>query len=166
MNGGDTQSQAPPVSSSVSRGFDELIEGATIVSPGRTVTETDIVLFAGLTGDFNPQHTDAVWAAETPFGQRIAHGLLVVSYAVGLMPLDARRVIALRRLDKVVFKRPVRIGDTIRVEARISRLRPADATADTLKWDLKVIRDDDQTVLTAKIDLLWRRASAVAEPVS
>jgi 3-hydroxybutyryl-CoA dehydratase len=154
------------VSASVSSGSGELVEGATIASLGRTVTETDVVLFGTLTGDLNPQHMDAAWAAGTPFGQRIAHGLLVVSYAVGLMPIDAGRVIALRRLDKVVFKRPVRIGDTIRVEARISRLRPADATADTLKWDLKVIRDDDQTVLTAKIDLLWRRASAVAEPVS
>ncbi len=153
------------MSSSPSRGSGELVEGATIVSRGRTVTEADVVLFAGLTGDFNPQHTDAVWAAGTPFGQRIAHGLLVVSYALGLLPIDAGRVIALRRLDKVVFKRPVRIGDTIRVEARVSRLRPADAEADTLKWDLKVIRDDDQTALTAKIDLLWRRASAVPEPV-
>jgi 3-hydroxybutyryl-CoA dehydratase len=144
----------------------DLVEGATIVSPGRTVTETDIVLFGTLTGDLNPQHTDAVWAAGTAFGERIAHGLLVVSYAVALMPVDARRVIALRRLDKVVFKRPVRIGDTIRVEARVSRLRPADATTDTLKWDLKVIRDDDQTALTATMDLLWRRASAVAEPIS
>lgn len=141
---------------------DELVEGATIASLGRTVTETDVVLFGTLTGDLNPQHMDAAWAAGTPFGQRVAHGLLVVSYAIGLMPIDARRVVALRRLDKVVFKRPVRIGDTIRVEGRISRLRPADATADTLKWDLKVIRDDDQTVLTATIDLLWRRASAVA----
>src|SRR4051794_24534226 len=141
----------------------DLVEGATIVSPGRTVTETDVVLFAGLTGDFSPQHTDAVWAAETSFGQRIAHGLLVVSYAVGLMPIDARRVVALRRLDKVVFKRPVRIGETIRVEALVARLRPADAAADTLKWDLKVLRDDDQTVLTATIDLLWPRASAADE---
>jgi 3-hydroxybutyryl-CoA dehydratase len=139
---------------------DELAEGATIVSRGRTVTETDVVLFGTLTGDLNPQHTDAVWAAGTEFGERIAHGMLVVSYALGLMPIDARRVVALRRLDKVVFKRPVRIGETIRVEARVARLRPADAETDTLKWDLKVLRDDDQTVLTATIDLLWRREAA------
>jgi 3-hydroxybutyryl-CoA dehydratase len=121
------------------------------------VTEKDVALFAGLTGDFNPQHMDAEWAAQTPFGERVAHGLLVMSCAVGLMPVDTRRVIALRRLDKVVFKRPVRLGETIRTVARIARLRPADAEHDTLQWDLKVVRDDDQTVLTATMDVLWRR---------
>jgi 3-hydroxybutyryl-CoA dehydratase len=135
----------------------EVVEGATFVSRGRTVTETDVVLFASLTGDFNPQHTDAAWAAKSPFGERIAHGLLVVSYAVGLVPFDGSRIAAFRRLDKVVFKRPVRIGDTIRVEGRIARLRTADADHDTLSLDWSVKRDDDQTVLTAKIDLLWRR---------
>ena len=121
------------------------------------MTEKDVALFAGLTGDFNPQHMDAEWAAQTPFGERVAHGLLVMSCAVGLMPVDTRRIIALRRLDKVVFKRPVRLGETIRTVARIARLRPAGAEHDTLQWDLKVVRGDDQTVLTATMDVLWRR---------
>lgn len=135
----------------------EPVEGATIVSNGRTVTETDLVIFAGLTGDYNPQHTDAVWSTASPFGERVAHGMLVISYAIGLMPIEVGRVVALRRLDKVVFKRPVRIGETIRTEARIARVRPADAEHDTVKWNIKVVRDDDETALTAQVDVLWRR---------
>lgn len=134
-----------------------LIEGATFVSRGRTVTEADIVMFASLTGDFSPQHTDAVFAAGSPFGERVAHGLLVVSYAVGLIPIDASRIVALRRFDQVVFKRPVRIGDTIHLEARIARVRTADADHDTVSWDWNVKRDDGKTAVTAKVDVLWRR---------
>ncbi|MFL5913601.1 MAG: hypothetical protein ACJ768_23940, partial [Gaiellaceae bacterium] len=59
--------------------------------------------------------------------------------------------------DKVVFKRPVRIGETIRTEARIARVRPADAEHDTVKWNIKVVRDDEETALTAQVDVLWRR---------
>ncbi len=92
-----------------------------MTSRGRTITETDIVAFSALTGDHHPQHTDAQWAAETPFGGRVAHGMLVLSYAVGLVPLDPERVVALRRIEDAVFKRPVRIGDTIRVEAKLAR---------------------------------------------
>lgn len=141
----------------VADGYGRLVEGAEFVSRGRTVTEADVVLFASLTGDFSPQHTDAVWAAESPFGQRVAHGLLVVSYCVGLIPIDASRIVALRRFDQVVFKRPVRIGDTIHLEARITRVRTADPDHDTVSWDWNVKRDDGKTALTAKVDVLWRR---------
>ena len=55
---------------------------------GRTITEADLVSFSALTGDWHPQHADAAWAAESPFGERIAHGMLVLSYAVGLLPID------------------------------------------------------------------------------
>lgn len=88
-------------------------------SRARTVTEADVVAFAGLTGDFHPQHVDAEWAAESVFGERIAHGLLVLGLAAGLAPLDPERVVALRRVRDVVFKRPVRLGDTIHVEGEL-----------------------------------------------
>ena len=78
-------------------------------------------MFAGLTGDFHPQHADAEWAAASPFGERIAHGLLVLSLAAGLVDFDPEEVLALRRVRDVVFKRPVKLGDTIRVERREGR---------------------------------------------
>ncbi|MDR7462588.1 MAG: MaoC/PaaZ C-terminal domain-containing protein, partial [Armatimonadota bacterium] len=64
--------------------FDDLQEGAEFETPGRTVTEADVVNFAGVSGDFNPLHVDATYAAATPFGQRVAHGLLVLSMVSGL----------------------------------------------------------------------------------
>ena len=71
-----------------------------------------MVGFATLSGDMHPQHTDRAWARDSPFGERVAHGMLVLSYAVGLIPFDPDRVAALRGLDGVVFKRPVVLGDT------------------------------------------------------
>src|SRR3954467_6595109 len=92
----------------LSQPFDDLVEGTAFATRGRTVTEADVVAFAAQTADWPPQHTDAAWAADSAFGERIAHGMLVLSYAVGLVPFDPDRVIALRRIGDVVFKRPVR----------------------------------------------------------
>src|SRR5215218_10394654 len=110
----------------MNRPFDDLATGLTFSTRGRTVTEADVVGFAGLTGDFHPQHTDAAWAAASPFGERIAHGLLVLSTAAGLVPFDPDRVVALRRVRDVVFKRPVRLGDTITVDGRLAEVTPID----------------------------------------
>src|SRR3954447_8978433 len=119
--------------------FDELRPGLAFASRGRTVTEGDIVSFAGLTGDWHPQHADATWAASSPFGERIAHGMLVVSYAIGLLPLDPERVLALRRVRDAVFKRPVRIGDTIDVEGRIAGVRELDQATGLVECDCRVL---------------------------
>src|SRR5438132_1628062 len=102
--------------------FEQLTEGRTFRTPSHVVTAADISAFATVTGDHHPAHTDAAWAAAGPFGGVVAHGMLVVSLAVGLVPFDPRRVIALRRLGDVTFKRPVRVNDTIHVEGRIARL--------------------------------------------
>lgn len=139
-----------------SSSFEELIVGQEFRTRARTVTETDVVSFAALTGDWHPQHSDAEWAAAGPFGERIAHGLLVISLAAGMVPLDPDRVIALRRVGDVVFKRPVRLGDTIHVEGRIGELRPAtdDAGLVTLVWSVR--NQHDQVVCRARVEVLWR----------
>src|SRR6266513_2558410 len=103
---------------------EELEPGASFTTPGRTITEADLVSFAALTGDWHPQHADAAWAQRSRFGGRVAHGMLVVSYALGLVKFDPERVVALRGLDGVVFKRPVAIGDTIHVVGKVDGLRP------------------------------------------
>ena len=71
--------------------FDRLETGLAVTTRGRTITESDLVSFSALTGDWHPQHADASWAAESTFGERIAHGMLVLSYAVGLLPIDPAR---------------------------------------------------------------------------
>ena len=101
--------------------------GERFATRGRTISEADITGFAALTGDTHPQHTDAEWAAGSRFGERIAHGLLVLSYAAGLMPFDPERVVALRRVGDAVFKQPVKIGDTLHVEGEIASKAELDA---------------------------------------
>jgi acyl dehydratase len=96
--------------------FEEFEVGLSITTPGRTLTEADILTFAGLSGDFNSIHTDAEYAKETPFGQRVAHGLLVLAVASGLAVRSGimeGTVLAFREVTAWKFSRPVYIGDTI-----------------------------------------------------
>jgi acyl dehydratase len=144
-------------------GFDELEVGEEFETPGRPVTESDVVAFAALTGDEHPQHTDARWAASSPFGERIAHGMLVLSFAVGLAPLDPDRVLALRRLGDVVFKRPVMLGDKIHVRGSVVRLRALseDAGLVTCRW--AIVNQRDELCARAEVEVIWRREQVVAE---
>ena len=148
-----------------SRALDDLAPGQRFTTRGRTVTEADVVGFATLTGDFHPQHVDAAWAAATPFRERIAHGLLVLSYAAGLVPFEPDRVLALRRVRDVVFKRPVRLGDTIRVEGEIASV---DETTGVVGVALRVLGAGDRLVMRAVLEVVWRRdeAPAVVAPAA
>ncbi len=107
--------------------FEEFNVGDEITSPGRTITEADIVAFAALTGDWNQIHTDAEYARQTPFGERIAHGLLGLSVASGLavrLGFMEETVIAFMKIGEWQFRAPIRIGDTIRVRATVEETRP------------------------------------------
>lgn len=106
--------------------FDDLSVGQRLITPARTVTEADIINFAGVSGDFNPIHTDAEFARSTPFGQRIAHGLLVLAMLTGLRQRSGAfegTLLAWLELRSYRFLKPVYIGDTVRGEAEISELR-------------------------------------------
>jgi 3-hydroxybutyryl-CoA dehydratase len=137
--------------------FEALEPGQEFTTRGRTVTEADVVGFASLTGDWHPQHCDAQWSASSPFGERIAHGMLVVSLAGGLVPFDPGRVIALRRVCDATFKRPVRFGDTLRVEGRIAELGPGSEDAGLVTFAWNVVNQDDRTVCRARVEVLWKR---------
>lgn len=107
--------------------FEEFQVGQRIVSPGRTISEADILAFAGLSGDFNSIHTDAVYAQGTPFGQRVAHGLLGLAIASGLAVrtgIMEGTVLAFREVTEWKFSRPVHIGDTLHVEMEIEETKP------------------------------------------
>jgi acyl dehydratase len=145
------------------RAFDELTVGERFTTRGRTVTEADVVSFAALTGDWHPQHADAVWAADSQFGERIAHGMLVLSFAVGLVPLDPQRIVALRRVSDAVFKRPVLLGDTIHVEGRVDTLSPVDEAVGLASCLWTVVNQDRKTVARVTVDVLWRRGARLAE---
>lgn len=105
--------------------FEDFQVGAEFVSPGRTIGESDILRFAGLSGDFNPIHIDAEFAKKGVFGGRIAHGLLILSIASGLLHdlgIIAGSVVAFTGLEWR-FKAPVKIGDTVRGKFRVSKKR-------------------------------------------
>ena len=135
---------------------------APFTSRGRTVTEADVVAFSALTGDWHPQHSDREWAAGSAFGERIAHGMLIVSFAVGLVAFDPERVVALRRIRDVVFKRPVRLGDTIRVEGTESERRPVDDETALVTWNWRIVNQDDELVCRLAIEALCREPAEVA----
>jgi acyl dehydratase len=141
--------------------FDELSEASEFASLARRVDESDVMSFAALTGDMHPQHVDREWAAAGPFGERIAHGMLVLSYAVGLTPFDPEYVVALRRVREVVFKRPVRLGEEIHVRGRVAELRALDEHSGLVGCRLSIVNHSEQLCARAQLELLWRREPAL-----
>jgi acyl dehydratase len=114
------QGLAEAVVRTVEQHFEDYRIGERRDSIGRTITESDIVLHAGQTGDWFPHHVDAHWCAGQEFGQRIAHGTLILSVAVGMTASDINPQSMSYGYDKVRFIGPVFIGDTIRVTAEIT----------------------------------------------
>jgi 3-hydroxybutyryl-CoA dehydratase len=137
-------------------GFEDLEIGQSMVTRGRTITESDLVGFSALTGDWHPQHADAEWAAGSRFGERIAHGMMVLSYAVGLVPFDPERIVALRGFEKVSFKRPTRIGDTIRVQVKVAGKKQLDDEHGLVTFQWKIVNQEGKTACQLKVDALWK----------
>lgn len=139
--------------------FDDLEVGQAMTSPGRTVTEHDIAAFAGLSGDYNLLHTDARFAAATPFGQRIAHGLLGLAIASGLaarLNLIDGTAQAFSGLDWK-FRRPVVAGDTVYVEIAVAAVKPMPAAGGGLvTFQLRLLNQRDEVVQRGSWDLLMR----------
>lgn len=131
--------------------FEDFQEGDQHLTPGRSITESDVMRFAGLSGDFNPAHTDYEYAKAGPFGAPIAHGLLCLIVAAGLTDrggaLDGS-AIALLGLDWR-FKAPVMFGDTIRVRTTVASKRLASK--------------GDRGILVRKIEVLNQHGSVVQE---
>jgi 3-hydroxybutyryl-CoA dehydratase len=117
----------PIISPSRGLWFEEFEVGQQVITPGRTITEGDIVAFAALSGDYNQIHTNAEFSRQTPFGQRVAHGLLSLSITSGLAMRTGvleGTVIAFREINNWKFSSPVFIGDTIHAELNIVETKP------------------------------------------
>jgi acyl dehydratase len=126
--------------------FEEFEVGLELETRGRTITETDIVYFAGLSGDFNPMHTNEVFAQGTQFGKRVAHGLLVLSVASGLayqMGFMEGTVLAFTGIEWK-FRAPVFIGDTVKVQVKVKEVRAMKAAGGGfVTFDVKVVNQDN-----------------------
>ena len=131
--------------------FEEFEPGMEVISHSRTVTETDIVNFAGISGDYNQIHTDAEFCKTQPFGARIAHGLLVLSIATGLIAqigLIEGSIIAFREISSWKFTKPTFIGDTIHVVVGVKETKPMPRLGGGLvEMDIKVLNQNDEVVM-------------------
>jgi acyl dehydratase len=141
--------------------FEDIEVGFRFETPRRTVTEADLVAFAGVSGDFNPLHTDAVFAADSIYGERIAHGALVLSLATGLRQrtgLFDGTLMGLLEIRSWRFRAPVRIGDTIRVVNEVTELRPTSKPdRGVMVQRVEVVNQDDVTVADGELIALLRR---------
>jgi len=130
--------------------FEEFEPGQTIVSPARTITEADVVSFAALSGDWNAIHTDAVYAAEHTFGQRVAHGLLIMSIASGLamrLGFLEETALAFREIGDWKFSLPVYIGDTVHLRATVTETKAmARLGGGLVSLKVEVVNQDDKVV--------------------
>src|SRR4051794_39418544 len=128
--------------------FDDVEVGQQWESLGRTITEADIVNFAGLSGDFNPIHLDHEFAKTTPFRRPIAHGLLIFSISSGLgVNSPPMRTMAVLEIREWHFRGPIFIGDTIRVRSRIVALEPRGrGRRGMITWQRQVANQEDKVV--------------------
>lgn len=133
--------------------FEDVVVGRRAEYGGVTVTEAHVVGFAGLTGDHHRLHTDAEFAARSRYGQRIAHGFLVLSLSAGLFPMDPEKVLAFYGMDRVRFLHPTLIGDTLRCRLTVEGTvpKPGGGVVDTA---MEMVNQRDETVVVARLRIL------------
>jgi acyl dehydratase len=144
------------------RYFEEIEVGEEYVSPGRTVTEADIVIFAGLSGDYNVLHTDAEFMKTSIFGERIAHGLLGLAIQSGLLTRGMRPYATIAFLGlRWKFKAPIKIGDTIKIRARVvSKKETAKPDRGIVILERQVFNQRGEIVQEGETDLMVARRGA------
>lgn len=142
--------------------FEDYVIGESRDTTGRTITEADIVLHAGQTGDFYPHHMDAEWCRTQPFGQRMAHGTLIFSVGVGMTAGAVNPHAMSYGYDRLRFIKPVFLNDTIRAKVTIREKRdhPKKADHGIVVEALEVTNQRGETVLVAEHLLLVKRKGA------
>ncbi|MBM3725341.1 MAG: dehydratase [Acidobacteria bacterium] len=141
------------------RYFEDFTAGSVEESGGRTITEADIVHFAGLSGDFVPLHMDEEYARQSPFGRRIAHGALIFSISTGLMTQSSdihRTVLAFYGVNRLRFRKPVFIGDTIRVRKTVLGVEQRHQDRGLVTFETQVLNQAGEAVLVYEDVLLIR----------
>jgi 3-hydroxybutyryl-CoA dehydratase len=143
--------------------FEDCQIGDRVQSPGRTITETDIVLFSAFTGDWLPIHTDAEHAKKSIYGERIAHGLLVLTVGSALLlrlgefALLPKATIALYAIDKVRFIAPTKIGDTLYTKSEVIQMTRLDHTRGLLTIRGEISNQRDEAVASFRMKALVGR---------
>lgn len=146
--------------------FDDIQVGKEWESLGRTITEADIVNFAGLSGDFNPIHIDHEFARTTPFGKPIAHGLLVFAIGSGLgLHAPPMRTLAFLGIREWRFQEPVFVGDTLRMKTKVLEMTPRSRNRRAeIAWQRQIINQHGRVVQEGTtLTLVQGRAALVKE---
>ena len=147
-----------------SKYFEDFEVGQEVTTSGRTVTETDVVMFAGVSGDHNPLHVDAEYARATPFGERIAHGVLGLAIATGLAErtgLMAATVEAFLGLDWK-FRAPIKIGDTIHATLQVTQVRAMGDAGGVVVFNVAIHNQRGETVQRGQWTVLVKRRTQQA----
>lgn len=144
--------------------FDQYEVGMRFRTAGRTITETDVVNFAGISGDYNGIHTDEHYAKTSPYETRIAHGMLGAAIASGLanrLGIFERTVIALR-FQSMQYKRPIHIGDTVEMELLVVEVKGnRRGSRGTVIFETRLVNQDDKLVILGRWDLLIKGSAAL-----
>ena len=148
--------------------LEDLVVGDEWESPGRTITETDVVLFAGLSGDFNPLHCNHQLSEQGPFGKPIAHGLLVLAIAIGLSSNSPRvDTLAFLAILEWRFLLPVVFGDTLKVISRVEALDPqARGRRGVVTWHRQIVNQNGQIVQQGRTQTMVRGRQVVSPKAS
>jgi acyl dehydratase len=147
--------------------FEDLAVGDRWISLGRTVTETDIVNFAGLSGDYNPLHVDHEYARQTPFGKPIAHGLLGLSLVAGLASqCPAVRTIAFLKIESWEFHKPIYIGDTLHAETEVIGKAANGRRTGYVTWRRRLVNQAGDIVQSGIFQTLVSVARVQREPTT
>ncbi len=142
--------------------FDEFVVGEEYASPSRTMTETDIVLFATMSGDYNELHTSEAFGKETQFGRRIGHGLLGLAVSHGLffrLGLVEGTAIAFLGIESWNFEAPFFIGDTIRVKVRVAEKKESKSKPDrgVVKFFFEIVKESGQRIQSGYKSIMIKR---------
>lgn len=149
----------------ITQTFDELQVGQTIWSRGRTVTETDVVSFCYLTGNWLELHSNKEFAAQTEWGQRLVQGSLVFALIPGLFPMGADVVAAFYGVERIRFLKPVFIGDTVRVACTVDEKQDRDDRTGVVNLKMAVYNQQDEVVQVSTFRLLVRKHRLTAGAV-
>ena len=142
--------------------FEDWVVGEEYFTPGRTMTETDVVMFAAMSGDYNELHTSEEFGKSTQFGKRIAHGLLGLAVSHGLLfrlgSLEGT-AIAFLGLESWKFEAPLFIGETIRVKVKLAEKKESKSKPDrgVIKLFLQIIKQDDTVIQSGYKNIMIRR---------
>ncbi|MEN1970410.1 MaoC/PaaZ C-terminal domain-containing protein [Lentibacillus sp. N15] len=137
--------------------YDDYHIGDTWNSRGRTITEADIVNFASLSGDWFPLHTNIEYAKDTPFKQRIAHGMLVLSIATGLLELEPGIVVAFYGMDKIRFTNPTFIQDTVSLNMKVTDKIDKGETGGVIAAELVVKKQTGENIIVGGMSMLVKK---------